>query len=128
MFNKLGKKKFFVPIVPAILIFCLISLIAYPMMKMTPKDLPFAIVSLDEGQTTSQGDINLGNQIVSGVTTAVTEESPIIWDKVDSEQAVHEALDNNEYYGALVIPSDYTKQQIAAQSADADLIDGLPVI
>lgn len=121
MFDSLGPRKYAVPLAFIILIACVMSLVFFPMVHMEPKNLSFAVLSLDEGAETPQGTMNAGetmvNAIVSGEVTQ-GEESPIVWTKVESQEELDAALENNEYYGALIIPSGFTAAQVAAKQAE----------
>ena len=61
MFEKLGKAKYVVPLLIGIVAACVMSVMFYPMANMEMKGLPFAVLSLDEGVETPQGDMNVGD-------------------------------------------------------------------
>ena len=86
MFEKLGKAKYVVPLLIGIVAACVMSVMFYPMANMEMKGLPFAVLSLDEGVETPQGDMNVGDTLVENITSATAaedgEESPIAWTKV----------------------------------------------
>ncbi len=116
MLERLGKRKFMLPIGIMLAIGCVFSLIFYPIANMEMKNLPFAIVCLDEGIETTEGDVNLGELVVDKVVEATEEEgaeSPIAWTKLASQEELDQAMANNEYFGALVIPRDFSQQQYA---------------
>lgn len=75
--EKLGKRRFAVPIVAALLIGALFALAVYPMTQASPKDLPFGIVSLDKGTEFNDEEINIGNTLVGEImgTNTGDEES-----------------------------------------------------
>lgn len=85
MFEKLGKAKYVVPLLIGIVAACVMSVMFYPMANMEMKGLPFAVLSLDEGVETPQGDMNVGDTLVENITSATAaedgEESPIAWDE-----------------------------------------------
>ncbi|MCZ4556453.1 SNG1 family protein [Rhodococcus maanshanensis] len=82
-------------------------------------DFPLAIVNQDEGDTVStpEGDKpeNFGNQITEGLVANVPA------DKVDLQQIgiaqAQSRLDTGEIYGAIVIPSDFTKRLLILAKA-----------
>ena len=114
MFEKLGKRKVAVPLAFALAISCVFSLIFYPMANMEMKNLPFAILSQDEGVSTSEGDVNLGSLVADNIMSATAEEGedPVIaWNKVETEEDLKVALEENAYYGAIVVPKDFSEQQ-----------------
>lgn len=79
---------------------------------------PIAVVNQDEGDVAPGSDVreNIGDQIVDGLVAGIPS------DKVDLRQvgigAAQSMLDSAEVYGAIVIPSDFTKRMmILAQSS-----------
>jgi hypothetical protein len=138
MLEKLGNKKIIAPFIIVVVIGCFFALIFYPNVSMTPKDLPFAILNLDEGAETPQGSVNAGEAIIENITSMESSETdskmPVIWTEISSQAELDEALENNEYYGALIIPADFTQSQVAFQMASgaaspisaADIVALLP--
>ena len=117
MIEKLGKRKYVLPLGIIIAVACIFSLIFYPMANMEMKNLPFAIVCLDEGVETSEGDVNLGDLVVNKITESTAEEgeeSPIQWTRLSSQEELDQAMSNNEFYGAMVIPCDFSQRQYDA--------------
>lgn len=119
--DKIGKKKYVVPFVIVLLIACIMALLFYPLSKMEIKNLPFAVISLDEGAQTPQGTVNAGDALVDKITSSQNDEDrqTIAWQKVDSEDELQDAFDHNTYFGALIIPKNFTKAQVAKQMAQA---------
>ena len=120
MFEKLGKRKFAVPLLVAVIIACVMSVMFYPMANMEMKGLPFAMLSLDEGVEGPQGTVNAGDALIENVTAAVDAgdgESPIAWTQVGSQEELDEALENGEFYGALIVPEGFSAGQMAAKQA-----------
>ncbi|MFC7447932.1 YhgE/Pip domain-containing protein [Rhodococcus daqingensis] len=82
-------------------------------------DFPLAIVNQDEGDTVStpEGDKpeNFGNQITDGLVANIPA------DKVDLQRIgiaqARSRLDKGEIYGAIVIPSDFTKRLLILAKA-----------
>jgi len=122
MFENMGKRKYAMPIVAVLAIFCVMSLVVYPILNATPKDIPFAILSLDDGAQTPAGEVNIGDELVKniseGLPVAEGQESPIAFTVLDSQAALDEAMENNEYYGAIVIPADFSAGTVAAKQAE----------
>lgn len=100
------------------------ALMFTPMIKMAPKELPFAVVSLDEGAATRQGELNVGALMVDKLagqgSPTGSAAAPIAWQEFDSQEAVDEALADNELFGALTIPADFTSQQVLAQAGQGE--------
>ena len=140
MFEKLGKKSLAAPLVIAVLLCLFLSLAITPILRVDPSDVPFLIVNLDEGATTATGSSNLGETLtdalasgddslldeytsdededdgsavdesaVSSISTSIS----IDWTQMDSEEEALEALDGLDYYGAIVIPENFTAQYIS---------------
>lgn len=138
MIDKLGKRKYVLPLGIIIAVACIFSLVFYPMANMEMKNLPFAIVCLDEGVETSEGDVNLGDLVVNKITESTAEEgeeSPIQWTRLSSQEELDQAMSNNEFYGAMVIPCDFSQRQYDAlvqtmqdqiDEMQANVTDGLP--
>ncbi|MDR3845818.1 MAG: DUF3533 domain-containing protein [Eggerthellaceae bacterium] len=138
MIEKLGKRKYVLPLGIIIAVACVFSLVFYPMANMEMKNLPFAIVCLDEGVETSEGDVNLGDLVVNKITESTVEEgeeSPIQWTRLSSQEELDQAMNNNEFYGAMVIPRDFSQRQYDAlvetmqnqiDEMQENVTDGLP--
>ncbi|MBS5451256.1 MAG: ABC transporter permease [Coriobacteriia bacterium] len=125
MFEKLGKARYVVPVAIVVVMSCFLSLMFYPMMHMQAENLPFAVLNLDEGAETPKGTMNVGEQMIDRLRAASSEAgadeseaaSPIAWTQLGGQEELDEALANNEYYGALVIPAGYTAAQLEQQQA-----------
>ncbi|KAA8827031.1 YhgE/Pip domain-containing protein [Bifidobacterium tissieri] len=114
--------KYIVPLVAIAAVSCLMALMFYPMMNVSIKEVPVAILSLDEGAQTAQGTTNIGDTLVDEMTSASadSDETPAIsWHKVDSRDRLDEGFDNHEYYASIVVPKDFTAKQVAIKQAEA---------
>lgn len=123
MNSTLGPRRFALPLLAVLVVGCVMALMFYPMIKMSPTNLPFAVLSLDEGAQTPQGEVNAGEQMASGLLESAADEgedTPIAWERVDSQEELDAALADNEFYGALTIPADFTAGQAAAQSGQGE--------
>ncbi|SFG73829.1 YhgE/Pip N-terminal domain-containing protein [Priestia megaterium] len=119
---KLGNQKliYFSPIIVVAVIFIFI-LTLIPSVSSAPKNLPIAFVNADEGMTVpAKGNVNIGNQIEQNTKGASTEQSSIKWIFVSNTKEVEKGLNNQQYYGALIIPKDFTKKQATLQTAKPD--------
>ncbi len=119
--EKLGKRRFALPTLAALLLACILSLVFYPMTHMEARDLPFAILNLDEGATTPAGEVNAGQQMAENLVAA--PNSAIEWTVVESQDELDAAMENNEYYGAVVIPQGFTAAQLSANAAGSSATD-----
>lgn len=63
-------------------------------------DLPLAIVNEDQG--------TLGSKIETKVTS--TKSSAVKWAAVKSTHALNQKMDDQKYYGAIIIPKDFSQQ------------------
>lgn len=115
--------KYCMPLAAIIAVSCFMALMMYPMMNANLKEVPLAIVSLDEGATTAQGDMNVGDTLVDKLTdTSSTKdgETPAMtWTKLKSTDEVEKGFENHDYYAALIIPKDFTAKQVAVKQAAA---------
>lgn len=124
MFEKLGKKAIVAPVGIGIVLCCILSLAVSPMLRANPQNVPFAIVNLDKGAITIAGDNNIGktmaDNLVSGEislgsgddkSSSNSFSDAVSWTQLSSEEELKEALANNEYYGGIMIPANFTSQQ-----------------
>ena len=75
------------------------------------EDLPIALVNEDEGGNLGGKDVNLGDRVVEKVTGPDSPAAGTVeWARPDTSGEALEGIGNNEYYGAIVIPEDYTEQ------------------
>lgn len=78
MFDKLGKRKFIIPFVLPVVVICLFSLMFCPMAQMELKNLPVAVVNLDEGVELPSGTLNIGSEITEGLESGEgIEDAPV---------------------------------------------------
>jgi len=78
------------------------------------EDLPIALVNEDRGGELGGKDVNLGARVVERVTGPDSPAAGTVdWIRSDTRGEALERLGNGEYYGAIVIPGDYT-QRISA--------------
>ncbi|RSX51633.1 YhgE/Pip domain-containing protein [Bifidobacterium callimiconis] len=114
--------KYVTPLAVIVLVSCLMTLMFYPMMNANMKELPVAILSLDEGAKTAQGDMNVGDVMVDKLTESAKSsdsdgQAAIKWTKVSTQKELGEGFDNRDYYAAIVVPKDFTAKQMAAKQA-----------
>lgn len=108
----------------ALLALFIFSLTLYPSATMKPVDLPVAVVNLDEGIEMPDGAKTvMGDVIVDQIGQAAgasggEEASPVKWVEVGSYDEVREGLNDQQYYAALIIPSDFSAKQATLRTAD----------
>ncbi|MDR0488701.1 MAG: ABC transporter permease [Propionibacteriaceae bacterium] len=119
--DHIGPQKYVIPIGIVLVISCVFGVMMYPLLNSAPKEVPLAILSLDKGMTTPAGDVNMGeamvNQMVMGAATS--EDAPIAWSKFDTQASLDKAMDDNEFYAAVIIPTEFTVTKIASQASGA---------
>lgn len=123
MLDKLGNKRFALPLVVVTLVGALLALMFYPLLHMAPKNLPFAVLSLDQGAVGPSGEVNAGNELVTRLTASseLSEVAmPIQWNPVSSEAELDHALTDDTYFGALMVPEGFTEAQVAAQMGEGE--------
>ncbi|WP_339195849.1 ABC transporter permease [Solibacillus sp. FSL R5-0449] len=107
------------PFITLAIIF-IFSLTLYPNVQPKVRDLPIAIVNEDEGVTLPNGTtMNMGQTIVDMIENGSSdlEASEMIkWVFVESDEAVQKGLDAQKYYGALVIPNNFSEKQVSLQT------------
>ncbi|ASS69009.1 MULTISPECIES: DUF3533 domain-containing protein [unclassified Paenibacillus] len=108
------------PIIAFLVIF-IFSLTLFPSVKVQPKNLPIAIVNEDQGVEAAGQTIHMGQTIIETVkksSSSASGESPAVkWVEVKSAEEVREGLNNQKYYGALVIPQDFSAKQASLRTA-----------
>lgn len=117
------KNKLFlaVPII-AILITFIFAVVQIPGAKQAPKNVPIAIVNEDLGvDIPTQGNMNFGKTMIDTLNKSLKEtsgedEPAVKWIYVSSYKKAKEGMDDKKYYGALVIPEDYSVKQATLQT------------
>lgn len=131
MLEKIGKKALGAPFIIAIVLCCVLGFAIAPLIRAEPSEIPFIVVNEDEGAITIMGESNVGETMVeamlSGEGSLLGDDSSegtdaasalgdatISWTQFDSEEEALEALKGTSYYGALIIPQNFTSQQMNA--------------
>ena len=133
--EKMGSRALAVPFAIGLAMLCVLGLAIAPMFSASPRNVPMAVVNLDEGAQLSSGDtMNAGAALAETLAAAADAagedgEAPIAWTELDSRDALDAALDAGEFYGAVVIPADFTARQMAGQTAAAEALqDGMATL
>ncbi len=117
---QIGKNKVFlsVPLIAALVLF-IFSLTVIPSVNPQPENVPIAIVNEDVGvEVPNQGELQMGNKMIEMLSSA-EEENPVVdWIEVSSSEDVLNGLDEKEYYGALIIPADFSQNQASLRTAE----------
>ncbi|MGE7022607.1 YhgE/Pip domain-containing protein [Solibacillus cecembensis] len=105
------KNKFLVlPFIAVIVLGIIFLSTQIPAVKMSPKNLPAALVSEDAGEMGNTLLQNLQDQL------AATGMDTIQFTVYDSIQLMEKAMTNQEVYGGLVVPENFTAQFASLQS------------
>jgi YhgE/Pip-like protein len=112
------------PIIAFLVVF-IFSLTLFPSVQSKPRNLPIAVVNEDQGfEIQGQPKMNMGQTIVDMMrkTAATTEGDPAVkWVEVSSAEEARNGLNNQEYYAALVIPSDFSAKQASLRTPKPSL-------
>lgn len=119
--KELGNRALAIPVGIAVILFCVLGLAMAPMMHMSPKSMPMAIVNLDEGADLPTGEhLVAGDLIEENIQEMIDEnsgggEAPLAFTALGSRAELDERI--ADYYGAIVIPADFTEKQMAGTTA-----------
>nr|WP_309122733.1 ABC transporter permease [Paenibacillus sp.] len=109
----------------AFLVVFIFSLTLFPTVQSKPRNLPIAVVNEDQGfEIQGQPKMNMGQSIIEMMrkTAATTEGDPAVkWVEVSSTEEVRNGLNNQAYYAALVIPSDFSAKQASLRTPKPSL-------
>lgn len=119
------------PVAAAVLAVLISTVLLLPMMKMNPREIPVAVLSLDKGVTVSGEQINAGEALTDALIDSQGEDdSPLVaWTVMDSQEDLDAAMLEGDYYAAIVIPADFSESQAAIAGREAlgsALVDKLP--
>lgn len=109
-----GRARWVAPFAVLIAALGLGSLLMAPMVAMDPRDLPVAVVDLDEGADVAGTRVDAGAQLVATVVQG-DADGLIAWTTLPDEPAATRALEDNDVYAVLVVPADFSASQVAAQ-------------
>ena len=75
------------------------------------EDLPIALVNEDEGAELAGERVDFGDRVVENVTAPDSPAADTVgWARPDSRQEALGGLGRKEFYGAIVIPADYSEK------------------
>ena len=81
------------------------------------KDLPVALVNEDSGADVDGVAVNFGEHVVAGIARSERSDHSIAWRAVSTGEA-RTLLGQGKAYGALEIPSDFTRALLSLTSTD----------
>ena len=73
------------------------------------RDLPVAIVNEDVGAESGGEHVELGEEVLKGATASEEIGDKVEWTQLSSRQGALYGIAEGRYYGALVIPRDYSR-------------------
>ncbi|MBA3636525.1 MAG: ABC transporter permease [Actinomycetota bacterium] len=75
------------------------------------EDLPIALVNEDRGGELAGNDVNLGDSVVEKITAPDSPAAGTVdWIRSGNSSEALKGIGYGEYYGAIVIPGDYTQR------------------
>ena len=93
----------------ALIYFAYLAAVASPEENL--EDLPLALVNEDEGAKLAGEEVNLGDRVVENVAGPDSPAADTVeWARLGSRDEALKGIGNNEYYGAIVIPADYSER------------------
>lgn len=99
-----------------LIVVLLCTALVYPTVNVEPKDIPVAILVQDKGvNIPHKGFTSYGDMIKNKITDGKSD-SPFKWTVVTSMQSLNDGFDNEKYYGAIVVPEDFTQKITSIQS------------
>ncbi|WP_414050758.1 YhgE/Pip domain-containing protein [Macrococcus animalis] len=108
-----NKLLYLVPII-ALLIVGLLSLAFSPAYNPKPKEMPIAIVNLDEGISIQSKTQNIGKTFIEKIQANKDLRKKIKFINVKSEDDLDAGFKDLDYYGALIIPKTFTSDATSA--------------
>jgi uncharacterized phage infection (PIP) family protein YhgE len=73
------------------------------------RGLPVAVVNEDAGAEVDGRPVDLGARVVEGATTNEEIGDDVEWTRLGSREEAMRGISRGEYYGALVVPRDYSE-------------------
>lgn len=126
--------RYALPFGAAIVAILFVVVLVYPIMKLSPHDVPAAVLSLDDGAEVEGERVDAGAELVDRLTGADGEDEAIggdvlAWTVFESREELDGAMESGEYYLAPVVPEDFSECMMARQGREklgTALVDRLP--
>ena len=84
-----------------------------------PKESATAMAAIAKAAATASGTETAAAEAPATSASAAMADS-LAWETFDTEDELHAQLNDNNVFGGIVIPADFTAQQLAAKSGGAD--------
>lgn len=102
-----------VPLIVALFGLLYVNVFMDPYEKM--RELPVAVVNLDEGVPVDDAWKNYGDELVE----AIQEDDSALW-TTEGPELIESGIENSEYYMAVVIPADFSERVAAGQTSSPE--------
>lgn len=102
-----------VPLIAALFGLLYVNVFMDPYEKM--KELPVAVVNLDEGAPVDDAWKKYGDELVE----AIQEDDSALW-TTEGPELIESGIENSEYYMAVVIPADFSERVAAGQTSSPE--------
>ena len=108
----LGSPKAWAPLLAVVLLALFYFLVNFGAARSpveNTRDLPVAIVNEDVGAESGGEHVELGEEVLKGATASEEIGDKVEWTQLSSRQGALYGIAEGRYYGALVIPRDYSR-------------------
>ena len=112
--NILKNKLLYITLIAGLALICILSLAFYPAYNPKPKDLPIAIVNLDQGMDIQGKSTNIGKTFTDNIKDNKELAKSVKLVTVKSKEALKEGFEDNKYYSAIIIPQNFTQDATSA--------------
>ena len=109
--NILKSKFLWLASIVILVILGIFALAFYPAFNPKPKDLPIAIVNHDKGTTIQDKEIKIGDKLEDKLTDS--DSDTVKWTSVKSEKKAKDGLEDQKYYGMIVLEKDFSKHAMS---------------
>lgn len=116
--NILKNKLLYITLIAGLALVCILSLAFYPAYNPKPKDLPIAIVNLDQGMNIQGKSTNIGKSFTDNIKDNKKLAKSVDFVTVKSTEALKEGFEDNKYYSAIIIPKNFTQDATSAMRSE----------
>ncbi|QCT73739.1 YhgE/Pip domain-containing protein [Macrococcoides canis] len=116
--NILKNKLLYITLITGLALVCILSLAFYPAYNPQPKDLPIAIVNLDQGMDIQGKSTNIGKTFTDNIKDNKELAKSVKFVTVKSKDALKEGFEDNKYYSAIIIPQNFTQDATSAMRSE----------
>ncbi|ARQ05760.1 ABC-2 type transporter transmembrane domain-containing protein [Macrococcoides canis] len=116
--NILKNKLLYITLIAGLALVCILSLAFYPAYNPKPKDLPIAIVNLDQGMDIQGKSTNIGKTFTDNIKDNKELAKSVKFVTVKSKDDLKEGFEDNKYYSAIIIPQNFTQDATSAMRSE----------